>query len=217
MQKQNCFIIGNAPPQMDLSSAIDSATEVIRFNKCEGLGGLNGTKTTRLYLCNTGRLSKRWQPEDIQRNGIDSKTTIYTPYPKPSFTEKIFFILNGKRGAAIDGTRHIKNLAACSGLSSEEAPPEIYNTTKSALIKITEEHGLKSPSKVWKPSIGAIAISHTLLSLNCKDMNVHIVGFGHYGSKMHHWDAERLFVINTSTQGLNIVIHPTQSHQSTSR
>lgn len=180
-------LVGNAAPVADHASAIDSHSEVWRFNNCPGIQTrLRGTRTTMLWLVNSGgsmreRLHMRGFADHpamrgCRRIGFPVHPNVLNGYhPVPRWHERL-------RGARNDWTGPA--LQRFGATHSVTILPEAH------YFEACEAIGLRGEERrrVF-PSTGFLA-AHWLLATRAT-ATVTLYGFTWEGWDSHAWDGER--------------------------
>lgn len=190
--KKQLFIVGNAPLSRDLSSEVDAADYVVRFNEPSKPFGLSGTRTDLLMLVTSGKAAQRHVQDPqflltLTFRAAREVMFVYHPsiirryHPKPN-------ILSRLKGHRDDWTMQTIEVVGNAGKPIRIMPPEFY-IDGCLELGITEEN----MRKIF-PSTGFLGIWHMLKQCPAEDWDIRICGFTWQGWKRHAWTAERAWV-----------------------
>ena len=195
-------LVGNAPTDRDRAAAIDRSDVVIRINDCFGLGGVNGSRISHLFLINCGGQMREWldDPGFADRPAVAGAGEILFPI-HPDKDDLIEPPLGADERMAPDA----RNWAAEAGemLRAGGRPVTLVDVAiflrASAIIGNgrTERH-------MSAPSTGLIALVWALETFSDP---IDVYGFGFEGWPGHRWDKERAFFERMRDEG-RVRLHP---------
>lgn len=188
-----CCLVGNGPVDPSAAAFIDKADFVVRFNRCAGLHGVTGSKTDRLYLCNTGRTATRWTEGDFARIIHRPDLDVVLSYPPVSWRRTAACLVMGKRGTSLDSSAKIAKKLRQYGITPRRTDVSAYDDLRQTLIDTIRHVQSGRVHPLWQPSSGCVALHDTLRDSSLMHHDVHLVGFGFSGGKLHPWIAERAY------------------------
>ena len=195
-------LVGNAPVTENHGALIDQSDLVIRLNKAFGLAGVNGMRTTHLFLINCGGQMGEWLESDAfsQMPALASRPRILLPI-HPAKDDWIQPPLSAAERADPAGANHapaaLARLAAL-GFSAELIAPDLFAR---ALEVIGQPFDRRTTNA---PSTGLIALLWALATDPCP---IGVFGFGFEGWAGHRWDREADFFQSHADTG-RIILHP---------
>ena len=194
MARKTAIIVGNGRLGHDISSYVDGAQFVMRFNEPNLAAGLSGKRTDMIMLAASSKiLYRRLLAPDFMDNAALKATQIfmlaYHPYiirkyhPRPN----VFQRLQGRRG---DWTMQAIELLGRAGKEIRIMPPQTYTDG-------CNELGIagRRMRKVF-PSTGFLGIRYALSRFPASEWDVSLCGFSWEGWKRHDWQSERAWVEN---------------------
>ena len=189
------LIIGNASPTFDARPHVERADYIVRFNGCAGLHQQYGSRTHRVYLCNTGSVARRFirDPEIINRLTSTGTEEIVFSYPRIPISRLAYCTLIGKRGTAIDRTLQLGQVLNQSGQRWSRLPQSVFDTAVQRIKTTPGFTEFRRRAPVWAPSSGCLALMHIAHDPLFADHEIHVLGFGFNGWEGHPWFAERAF------------------------
>lgn len=192
------MIVGNGGIAEGLSTQIDAADIVIRFNFCRSYGA-GGTKTSVVAVCNTGR------PAAAMLGGQEWKN-----HPAVLSAGEIWCTRDPGRFAALraplalshpelddfcdDYTAGFRVQAGSAGQRFKHLPAETHVFLDDALTSIGA-----GPYVV--PSSGLLVIAYVLERFARPSDRIFIAGFGHEGWEWHPFEAEKALVDRMVSNG----------------
>lgn len=206
-------IVGNAPTKTDISSAIDCADRVVRFNNAYGFGNLTGTRIDDLFLVNCGGQPLEW---------LQSNTFWAQDYMAATPQITLPFRASEQRRSMQCVTDHdpqsIESLNFEWDLRDAFRPfGKIISTlpdqTVSAAMRTLRDFGATG-SRIT-PSTGYLAI-YAYLDRCSPSTAIDIYGFTFAGWGGHSWSAERAWVDFQRQRG-NLCLHEPGGPSSGSR
>lgn len=188
-----CCLVGNGPVEPSAAAFIDDADFVIRFNRCAGLHGVTGSRTDRLYLCNTGRTATRWTERDFANIILQPALDVVLSYPPVGWRRTAASLIMGKRGTSIDSSAEIAKMLRQFDIAPRRTDESAYAELRQTLVNTMRSFQTGQPHPLWLPSSGCVALHDTLRDPSLVDHDVHLIGFGFSGGKLHPWIAERAY------------------------
>lgn len=190
--KKQLFIIGNAPLARDLSSEVDAADFVLRFNEPKQSIGMSGTRTDLLMLATSGKPAQRRanDPGFVLTPTFKAAKEVMFAYhpsvirlyhPKPNFLSRL-------KGQRDDWTMQTIEIVGAAGKEIRIMPPQFYFDGCREL-GVAEEN----LSKVF-PSTGFFGIWHMMGKCPAESWDIKLCGFTWQGWKKHAWADERSWV-----------------------
>ncbi|MCP8894126.1 Urease operon accessory protein [Shinella daejeonensis] len=184
-------IVGNGSIPAGLSTPIDAADLVIRFNDCRSVGR-GGRKTDIVALCNTGRPARAMLDGDSWRalapvRAAASFCCVRDPVFYAALRPKLLARYPDLDDFCDDYTPDFERFAAESGRDMRIVPAELHVALEAQLETFR-------PHPYAVPSSGAIVIADVLQNLAGARDEIVIAGFGHEGWERHPFAAERQWV-----------------------
>lgn len=202
MTQPSISLVGNAPHERDRSAAIDASESVIRINNCFGLGGVNGSRTTHLFLINCGGQMREWldDPEFPARPAVAQAGEILLP------------IHSGKDDLIAPPLTEAERLTPDSRNWAPEAEAMLRADGRTVsrvgvetFLRAAAIIGYELPQRdMSAPSTGLIAL---LWALDTFGGPIDVYGFGFDGWDGHRWDRERAFFETVQNEG-RVRLHP---------
>ncbi|MDY8108151.1 glycosyltransferase family 29 protein [Fulvimarina sp. 2208YS6-2-32] len=183
------WIVGNAPATVDRSAEIDGADIVVRFNNAAGFGGVNGSRTTHLFLINCGGQMREWldDPDFSERPQVQAADCILLPI-HPDKDELIDPPLTREERLDPDARNYAREAHAMLGERSDASvsilPARHFIEACRTIGQIRQERRMPAPST------GLIALHWALAT--CRSP-IDVTGFRFDGWPGHRWEAERAF------------------------
>jgi hypothetical protein len=189
IEKKQLFVVGNGPISRDMTSEVDSADFVVRFNEPKQSIGMSGTKTDWLFICNAGKpMQRRLRSEGYFASPIvASARRVFLAYhpdiieayhPKPNLLSR----MKGRRG---NWTYAAIVMFGRAGKEVTILPPAFYEENCKALGLSTEQ------MKSILPSTGYFGIRYVLDEFQADAWSINLCGFSWEGWKRHAWADER--------------------------
>jgi hypothetical protein len=189
--RKKLFIVGNGVLLDDMSERIDGCDAVMRFNEPKVSIGMSGTKTTWLFVCNTGKpMKRRLDNPDYPTSPIVQATemVIFASHPivvaKYSKKQSLWARLKGRRS---DWTWASLNMFGAAGKMVAILPVSEYEAG-------CRELGLEASTLVERgvyPSTGFFGVRYALEQCPKEEWDVEIAGFSWQGWQRHAWVDER--------------------------
>jgi len=213
MTRKTCFIIGNGALPYDLSSCIDKADYVLRFNEPPlpyhgGSNGWSGVKTNCLMLCNSHKpmqqkLASRQFLESPFLHGAQELVLVYHPsiirrfFKRPLITSRL--IHARKRDWTWETIEKLGSLDKKITILS----PQFY-------LQACADLGIEGEDlKKIFPSTGYLGIRYMLQYWGLEQWTITLVGFSWQGWKRHAWQSEENWVRARIREGcLNFIETP---------
>ncbi|MBN9044527.1 MAG: glycosyltransferase family 29 protein [Rhizobiales bacterium] len=190
--KKTLVIVGNAALPRDLSTEVDAADFVVRFNEPKQSIGMSGTRTDLLMLATSSKPMQRRlrDPAFTQTPTFRAAKEVMLAYhpsiirqyhPKPNFLSR----LKGRRS---DWTMETIEVVGGAGKEIRIMPPQFY-------VEGCRELGVSAENmhRVF-PSTGFFGIWYMLGKCPPEQWNVKLCGFTWEGWKRHAWGDERSWV-----------------------
>jgi len=196
-------LVGNAPARRDLSDDIDRADFVARINTCAAWGAEYGTRTDRVYLCNTGGVARRFiRSEELHRTlaACGAKEIVFS-YPPVSLWRQLHCLLRGKRGTGVDRSRALAAVLARHGLTCQPMPARVYEEVRAYVRARPGYRELARAMPLWVPSSGGMALAHMVRDPRLAEHRIALAGFGFQGWKGPPWSAERAYAEQLEREG----------------
>jgi len=193
MANKRLFIVGNGPLPRDLSERVNSSEHVVRFNEPKESIGMSGTKTTWLFVANSGKPMQR-RLEDPQYPTspiVQAADLVFLAY-HPKIVRKYFKkpnVLSWLRGRRADWTKATIAMFSEAGKTVALLPPSYYEAG-CAELGLTRN----KMTSVF-PSTGYFGIRYALERLTADEWDVEIAGFSWDGWRRHTWGDERAWVM----------------------
>jgi hypothetical protein len=202
------IVVGNGPKEAGLSSLIDSADVVIRFNEPDA-SQRAGRKTDIMFVMNSGKTMEARLKNDAywQSSYFQDSHLIVLPYhpsiirdyhPRPNLLSRL-------KGRRADWTEQTSEKIAALGKTASVLPREFYLST-------CDELGLaRGQLHTVFPSAGILGIRYALQEFKSEQWQVGYCGFSFEGWKRHAWPNERAWVAQKVRQNklLPITANPT--------
>lgn len=198
MARKRLFVVGNGRLPFDMSERVDASDHVIRFNEPKQSIGMSGSKTTWLFVANSGkpmqrRLSDPGYPASPIVQAADIVFLVYHPrilrdyFRQPNLLSR----LKGRRRDWTDATLTMFGEA---GKTVAILPPSFYREGCAEL-------GLPRTmlTQVF-PSTGYFGIRYALSHLPPAEWDVEIAGFSWEGWKRHAWADERAWIMRKANE-----------------
>ncbi len=197
-------IVGNAPSNDDISSAVDQADRVVRFNNAFGYGGFTGTRIDDLYLINCGGQPLEWLRSDSfwTQECILQADRITLPFAAPGQRRNLV----GSQEhtvSCVDGVNFewdLRDRLKPLGRIVDTLPEE----TVAAAVHCLREFGASKDQ--INPSTGFLAIFACSQDFEM-GTEINLYGFTFEGWAGHDWNAERAWVKSQCDRG-RLVWHP---------
>ena len=197
-------LVGNAPQIADYSFEIDAADLVVRINDAHGLGRVTGSRTTCLFLVNSGGQMRQWldDPAFMRRASLREARHVLLPIdpvhldlfdPPPTRTER-----EGAR--AEDWTREATARFTKAGKRVTLVPATLFART-------CAEIGTALRAGMAPPSTGLIAAAYILDTLGRAGCAIDAYGFGFEGWDAHAWAREERWFGERAGEG-RLTLHP---------
>ncbi|GAA5625605.1 MULTISPECIES: glycosyltransferase family 29 protein [Brucella] len=186
------FIVGNGPLDRDLSSEIDAADLVLRFNEPRVSLGMSGTKTDMLMLATSSKQMEQWikDPTFINSEIVRNTPEVLFAF-HPSIIKRFHHhpnFLSRLKGRRADWTNQAIDYFGRAGKKIRIMPSQDY-------FAVCEELGIGADRmKTVFPSTGFFGIWLVLRKYSLPDWDVKICGFSWEGWKRHDWAAERKWI-----------------------
>jgi len=204
MSRKVAIIVGNGSLQHDVSTAVDNADFVMRFNEPNLSGGLSGTRTDVLVLSVSSKQFQRRlaEPSYLGNAAVMAAKEVMLAYhpaiirkyhPRPNILQKL-------RGRRADWTERAIEIMHGIGKEVRVMPPQFY-------LDGCGELGIP-PQKMREifPSTGFLGIHYVLDRYSASDWDIVLCGFTWEGWKRHAWHQERAWVEDKIARGrLNFV------------
>lgn len=189
------FLVGNGEVDRDLSSRIDAAGRVIRFNEATNYGGNTGTRCDVLALNNTGSWARRLGREGFLKGSPFAercRTILFPQQPYPTWKRLLLRLAN--RTWRLEYSRRI---LAANGLRDKEV---IYLPAGFADTCLRALRTLGRPAvRARSPSTGFLVLEHCIAAR--PEATIELAGFSFEGWKRHPFDLERRAVERYERQG----------------
>jgi hypothetical protein len=196
MTRKKLFIVGNGVLLEDMSARVDASDAVMRFNEPKASIGMSGTKTTWLFVCNTGKPMKRRlddpaYPTSPIVQAAEMVVLAFHPMVVAKYSKKQSFFsrIRGKRsdwtGASIDALGGAGKAVTILPVTDYEAGCRELGLEASTLV----ERGIY-------PSTGFFGIRYALERCPADEWDVEIAGFSWQGWQRHAWADERSWLEN---------------------
>lgn len=195
-------LVGNAPTARDRAAAIDRSDVVIRINDCFGLGGVNGSRVSHLFLINCGGQMREWldDPGFPDRPAVAGAREILFPI-HPDKDDLIEPPLDAEERMHPDA----RNWAAEAGERLRASGRHVTLVDVAIFLRASAIVGNRRPARdMSPPSTGLIALVWALETF-AGPIDVH--GFGFDGWHGHRWDRERAFFARMRDEG-SVRLHP---------
>ena len=202
MTQPSISLVGNAPHERDRSAAIDASDSVIRINNCFGLGGVNGSRTTHLFLINCGGQMREWldDPDFLARPAVAQADEILLPI-HPGKDDLIEPPLSEAEHLAPDA----RNWAPEAEARLRADGRSVTRVGVETFLRAAAIIGYEQPQRdMSAPSTGLIAL---LWALETFGGPIDVYGFGFDGWDGHRWDRERAFFETMQNEG-RVRLHP---------
>ncbi|WP_050767419.1 hypothetical protein [Aurantimonas manganoxydans] len=202
MTQPSISLVGNAPHERDRSASIDASESVIRINNCFGLGGVNGSRTTHLFLINCGGQMREWldDPDFLARPAVAQAGEILLPI-HPGKDDLVEPPLDDAERSAPDARNWAPEAEArlrANGRSVTRVEVDIF-------LRACAVIGYGRPLRdMSAPSTGLIAL---LWALETFDNPIDVYGFGFDGWDGHRWSRERALFETMHGEG-RVRLHP---------
>ncbi len=190
-KRKRLVVVGNGPVGRDLSSYVDAADAVIRFNEPKASIGITGVKTDLLFVCNSGGpMQRRMKPDYLQLPTVKAAREVIFPF-HPLAIQRYFRkpnLLSRLMGRRIDLTQEAIAFLGGAGKVVRILPPQFYEEG-------CRELGLdEGRMKELFPSTGYFGIRYALEHFNAPEWRIEICGFSWQGWSKHAWLDERRWV-----------------------
>ncbi|WP_034657825.1 hypothetical protein [Chelativorans sp. J32] len=193
MTRKRLFIIGNGRVPFDMSEQVDSSDHVVRFNEPKQSIGMTGTKTTWLFVANSGKpMQRRLEDPKYPTSPIVQATDLVFLAYHPQIVRKYFKkpnFLSWLGGRRADWTKAAMAMFAEAGKAVALLPPSNYEAG-CAELGLTREM-----MRSVFPSTGYFGIRYALERLPAEEWDVEIAGFSWEGWRRHAWGDERAWVM----------------------
>lgn len=202
MTQPSISLVGNAPHERDRSAAIDASESVIRINNCIGLVGVNGSRTTHLFLINCGGQMREWLDDTafLTRPAVVQAGEILLPI-HPAKDDLIAPPLDEAERKAPDARNWAPEAEAmlrADGRTVTRVDVDIF-------LRACAVIGYPRPQRdMSAPSTGLIAL---LWALETFGGPIDVYGFGFDGWDGHRWNRERAFFETMQDEG-RVRLHP---------
>ncbi|MFB8344150.1 glycosyltransferase family 29 protein [Brucella cytisi] len=191
MARKRAFIVGNGPLLMDMSAQVDNSDHVIRFNEPKASIGMSGTKTTWLFVANSGKpMERRLKNDQYSTSCLVQEAEMVFLVSHPITIEK--YSLKPSLWARMKGRRADWTWAALAMYGRVGKTVAILSPVE--YEKGCEALGLNLDEIVSQrtfPSTGYLAIRYALEKLPAEIWDVEIAGFSWQGWQNHTWKQER--------------------------
>lgn len=198
-------IVGNGPVGRDLSTLVDAADFVLRFNEPKASVGMTGVRTDRLMMANSAKQMQQLidRPDFLASPIFVAAREIVFPYhpdivaryfPRPNFLSRL-------KGRRADWTWPALLKLGAAGKEIRIMPPRFYEDGCRALGLPREKM-----DRIF-PSTGFFGIWHALETLG-PDWRIEICGFTWQGWRKHAWADERKFVTEQVERGRIVLLDP---------
>lgn len=189
--KKKLFVVGNGVLLEDMSERVDASDAVLRFNEPKASIGMSGTKTTWLFVCNTGKpMKRRLDNPSYPTSPIVQAAELVILASHPIAVEKYapkLSLLARIKGRRAEWTWACINMFGNAGKMVAVMPVSDYEDG-------CRELGLE-PSLLLKirtfPSTGYFGIRYALQQCPADEWDVEIAGFSWQGWQRHAWADER--------------------------
>jgi hypothetical protein len=191
MARKRLFVVGNGVLLEDMSERVDASDAVLRFNEPKASIGMSGTKTTWLFVCNTGKpMKRRLDNPSYPTSPIVQAAELVILASHPIAVEKYapkLSLLARIKGRRAEWTWACLNMFGNAGKMVAVMPVSDYEAG-------CRELGLE-PSLLLKirtfPSTGYFGIRYALEQCPADEWDVEIAGFSWQGWQRHAWADER--------------------------
>ncbi|MEQ1950021.1 glycosyltransferase family 29 protein [Mesorhizobium yinganensis] len=191
MARKKLFIVGNGVLLEDMSERVDACDAVMRFNEPKASIGMSGTKTTWLFVCNTGKpMKRRLDNPDYPTSPIVQAAGLvilaFHPISIEKYAPKVSLWAQMK-GRRTEWTWASINLFGGAGKMVAILPVTDYEAG-------CRELGLEPSTLVERrtyPSTGYFGIRYALEQCPADQWDVEIAGFSWQGWQKHAWADER--------------------------
>ncbi|APY13515.1 hypothetical protein GJU94_00960 [Brucella sp. 10RB9214] len=199
--KKTLVIVGNGPLTRDLSSEIDSADYVLRFNEPRESIGMSGSKTDLLMLATSSKQMQQWLKYPTFLNSAifrNAQELLFAFHPAiiRQFHHRPNFLSRWLKGRRADWTTKAIEVLGAQGKEIRIMPPQFY-------LGVCEELGITADKMAELfPSTGFFGIWYMLRNFPQSQWNIRICGFSWQGWKHHDWSAERQWIEEKIKSGM---------------
>lgn len=194
MAKKRLFIVGNGPLPHDMSERVDASDHVVRFNEPKASIGMSGTKTSWLFVCNTGKpMQRRLNNPNYPSSPIVQAAEMVFLVNHPISVKKYGLqpkFLSRLKGRRAEWTWAALMMYGAAGKMVTVLPPTFY---EESCLELGADAAIMLERRTF-PSTGYFGIRFALARLPADRWDVEIAGFSWQGWQRHAWADERAWV-----------------------